>query len=374
MSSISGAHNVAVIPGDLNGRTVTSTVMSMIPALEPLLSKPLSIENYPYSIEYFEDNDIQELGAKELEELAQHDAIFLGAVGDPHRKHVKVETGILLAVRKAYDQYVNLRPVVLPEGVKSPLAGKDHRYINFEVCRENTEGLYAKRGRIDMLGTPRALGVQEMVCTHEGVTRLVEYACERALQKEGDPRVHIVHKTNVLNFAGPVWDQVYEEFKPRNDVEVLYMHVDACVAAMVTQPEQFHVIATGNMFGDIITDLGAALQGGMYVAVSGNLNPTGAYPSMFEPVHGTAPDLWYDQHGVKDDALVQKVKPEAAMLSFAMMLEHLSEPIAAAALKDAALVNLRDPRHKEMGLDELTIKAYEHISAAGNGGTSPAGQ
>lgn len=359
----------------MNGITVTDAVLRLSDSLNPFLSKPLSLEIYPYRIEYFEENDIQELGAKELGELAQHDAIFLGAVGDPRRKHVKVETGILLSIRQTFDQYINLRPVELPAGVPSVLANKGSQDIDFVICRENTEGLYAGRGRIVSPGTDYKYAVQEMVCSDMGVRRLVEYATNLAIERPGESRLHIVFKNNVLKYAAQIWEPIIDEYQQRTDVDVQYMHVDAFVAAMITRPEQFHVVCTENMFGYICTDLGAVLQGGMNVAVSGNLNPTREHPSMFEPVHGTAPDLGYDDNGQRDESLVQRIKPEAAMLSFAMMLEHLGESRGADALKHAALSNLRHPDYQEMKLDELTERAGKIIlTYAESGETFPASQ
>jgi 3-isopropylmalate dehydrogenase len=281
-----------------------------------------------------------------------------------------LEVGILLKVRQAFDQYVNLRPVVLPEGIPSIIVGKSSKEINFEICRENSEGLYVAEGRVENQGTDNEVGYQVMRCSYKGVKRLMEYAIDRAkLRKKGiKPLIHIVFKTNVLTFAGTPWNRVFEEYKKRSDIDVRYMHIDNFLMQMILKPEQFDVVITENMFGDIATDAGAVLQGGIGSAVSGNINPTGSFPSMFEPIHGTAPDKWYEVNekgeyvpGTFVPEKVQQMKPEAAFLSYAMMLEVMSEMKAASALKEAALENIRDPNYKTMKLDELVERACNYL-------------
>jgi len=362
-------HHIALIPGDLNGITVTDAAVRLSGAVSHLLSKSIIHTRLPYNADYFLARKITELGEQELTELKGYDAIFEGAIGDPTKlKPGVIEVGLLLKIRQAFDQYVYLRPVVLPEGVPSILIGKDHRHINFEICRENSEGLYVAIGRVENQGTEDEVGIQEMRCSYKGIKRLVEYAAERAVlkgrEKGRKPRLHIVFKTNILTYAGVPWDRVYREVKAqRTDLDVGYMHTDNFSMQMVTNPEGFDVVATENMFGDKDTDLGAVIQGGIGTAVSGNINPTRKFPSMFEPIHGSAPDKWYETRdgvyapGTFVPELVQQIRPEAAFMSYAMMLEHLGETRAANAMKQAALANLRNPNYKTMKLDKLVANA-----------------
>ncbi|HLD18887.1 MAG TPA: isocitrate/isopropylmalate family dehydrogenase [Candidatus Nanoarchaeia archaeon] len=358
-------HKVAVIPGDLNGIIVTDAAQELFRGVAHTLSKPLQQTNLPYGADYFLEGGITELGEEELEALKRYDAIFLGAVGDPTKIPPGVlEVGILLKVRQAFDQYVNLRPVILPEGVPSILVGKTPADINFEICRENSEGLYAAVGRIENQGTEDEVGIQEMRCSYRGVRRLADFAADRALnrpEKREDrvPRLHFVFKTNILTYAAHPWTRVMEEWKGFSYLDVRYMHIDNFLMQMLLDPSQFDVVLTENMFGDIATDAGAIIQGGIGSAVSGNINPTGAYPSMFEPIHGTAPDKWYGPDGKHDPSLVQLMKPEAAFLSYAMMLDQLKEPTAASLMRNAALNNLRDPHYQRKSLNDLVSQARD---------------
>ena len=360
-------HNIALIPGDLNGITVTQAALSLSKAVSSKLSKPIKHVELPFNADYFLQKKLKELGQDELDELKKYDQIFLGAVGDPNKiKPGVLEVGILLKVRQAFDQYVNLRPVVLPEGVPSVLVGKTSKDINFEICRENSEGLYANIGWIEKKGTDEEAAYQVMKCTYKGVKRLMEFAVQRAFEraKGGKPTVHIVFKNNVLIYAASPWSRVFDEYSGRNDVSVKYMHVDNFGMQMLENPRQFDVVITENMFGDIMTDIGAKIQGGIGTAVSGNINPTGEYPSMFEPIHGTAPDKWYNENGQHDPSLVQKIKPEAAFLSYAMMLEQMGETKAAEAIKAAALANIRDPDYNSKPLDKLVEQACRFVRSA----------
>ncbi len=360
-------HNIAVIPGDLNGITVTEATLKASEALNHLLTKPIKHTRFDYNADYFLKNNLKELGEKELNELKKFDQIYLGAIGDPVKiKPGVLEVGILLKLRQAFDQYVNLRPVVLPEGVESILKGKTSKDINFEICRENSEGLYVDAGWIEKKGTEEEAGYQIMKCTYKGIKRLAEYAVERGKlrNKNTKPIIHFVFKTNVLIYAASPWQRVFEEYKKRTDIEARYMHIDNFLMQILLKPEQFDVVITENMFGDIATDAGAVIQGGIGSAVSGNINPTKVFPSMFEPIHGTAPDKWYEVDAtgalvpntfVKEK--VQQMKPEAAFLSYAMMLELMGEVKAAEALKEAALTNIRNPNYKTMKLDKLVNEA-----------------
>ena len=298
---------------------------------------------------------------------------FWGAVGDPTKiKPGVLEVGTLLGIRQAFNQYVNLRPIVLPEGVQSPLRDKDHRHINFEIYRENSEGLYVGEGTVGEVGTDGEYGEQVMRCTYRGVKRLADFALDRVRSRGRfeKPRLHFVFKNNILTDAAVPWKRVEDEVREQNpDVDVRYMHVDNFMMQMLTAPEQFDGVMTENMFGDIATDAGAVLQGGIGTAVSGNINPTGEFPSMFEPIHGTAPDKWYDTNpatgeyipGTKRDDLIQTVRPEAAFFSYAMMLDQLGEARAASLVRGAALSNIKYPGYSGMGLDDLTERARRTI-------------
>ena len=258
-------------------------------------------------------------------ELAHHDAILLGAVGTPEVPPGVLERGLLLKLRFDFDQYVNHRPVKLYQGVPSPVAGLTPDRCDMVVVRENTEGLYVGAGGVLRRGTPHEVATQESLNTRSGVERVVRYAFAQAMAR--DRRLTLCHKTNVLAYAGDLWQRTVDEVRADYpDVEVDYVHVDAMCLYMVTTPERFDVVVTDNLFGDIITDLGAAIQGGMGLAAGANLNPSGEYPSMFEPVHGSAPDI----------AGKGWANPVAAVLSLALCLDHLGESDAAAAVEQAA--------------------------------------
>jgi 3-isopropylmalate dehydrogenase len=236
-----------------------------------------------------------------------------------------LERGLLLRLRFDFDQYVNLRPVRLLPGAPTPVAGLTPDRCDLLVVRENTEGLYAGAGGFLRRGTPHEVATQESLNTRHGVERVVRDAFARAAARRG--HLTLCHKTNVLTYAGDLWYRTVQEVASEFDgVEVDYVHVDAACLYLVTAPERFDVMVTDNLFGDIVTDLGAAVQGGMGLAASGNLNPDGTAPSMFEPVHGSAPDI----------AGTGKASPVAAVLSAAMCLAHLGEGTAAAALDEAA--------------------------------------
>jgi 3-isopropylmalate dehydrogenase len=265
-----------------------------------------------------------------LAEIRGHDAILLGAVGDPSVPSGVLERGLLLRLRFELDQYVNLRPVRLYPGMATPLAGVRPEAINMVVVREGTEGPYAGAGGVLRKGTPAEVATQESLNTAYGVDRVVRYAFELAKRRPRQ-RLTLVHKTNVLAYAGDLWQRtvnaVAEDF---SGITVDYSHVDAACMFLVTQPERYDVIVTDNLFGDILTDLGAAVAGGIGLAASGNINPERIAPSMFEPVHGSAPDI----------AGQQKADPTAAILSAAMLCEHLGFAAEAARIEQAAADDL----------------------------------
>ena len=267
-----------------------------------------------------------------LAEIRRHDAILLGAVGDPNVPSGVLERGLLLKLRFALDHYVNLRPVRLYPGVQSPLALERvaPSGIDFVVVREGTEGPYVGNGGVLRAGSPAEIATEVSINTRYGVERVVRDAFARAQARE---RKHLtlVHKHNVLVHAGDLWrrtvDEVGAEFPY---VTTAYQHVDAATIFMVTDPGRFDVIVTDNLFGDIVTDIAAAIAGGIGLAASGNINPEGAAPSMFEPVHGSAPDI----------AGQGKADPTAAILSVAMLLEHLGRPQDALRVEQAVALDL----------------------------------
>lgn len=318
------SHRLAVIGGDGVGPEVTAQALKAVEVAAARFGFSVAFEHYDLGGRRYLDTG-EVLPDSVLEELAGHDAILLGAVGTPEVPPGVLERGLLLRLRFDFDLYVNLRPVKLYAGVPTPIAGLVPERCDLVVVRENTEGLYAGAGGVLRRGTPEEVATQESFNTRYGVERVVRYALERAAGRR--QHLTLCHKTNVLAFAGDLWlrtvDEVAADFPA---VNVDYVHVDAMCLYLVTQPERFDVVVTDNLFGDIVTDLGAAVQGGMGLAASGNLNPQRTAPSMFEPVHGSAPDIagrgW--------------ANPVAAVLSAAMCLHHLGEADAAGALESAA--------------------------------------
>ena len=267
-----------------------------------------------------------------LQEIRGHDAILLGAVGDPSVPSGVLERGLLLKLRFALDHYVNLRPVRLYPGVQSPLAVErvTPNGIDFVVVREGTEGPYVGNGGAMRVGSPAEIATEVSINTRYGVERVVRDAFARAQARE---RKHLtlVHKHNVLVNAGDLWRRTVEEVGAEfPDVATEYQHVDAATIFMVTDPGRFDVIVTDNLFGDIVTDLAAAITGGIGLAASGNINPERTSPSMFEPVHGSAPDI----------AGQGKADPTAAILSVAMLLEHIGRPEDARRVEQAVASDL----------------------------------
>jgi 3-isopropylmalate dehydrogenase len=267
-----------------------------------------------------------------LKELGEVDAILLGAVGRPDVAPGVLERGLLLRLRFELDLYVNLRPVKLLPGVASALAGKGPRDVDLEVVRENTEGPYVGAGGTAHRGGAAEVATETSLNTRIGVERCVRYAAARARQRDG--RLTLVHKTNVLVHSGDLWWRVARQVAEESGVELDYCHVDAACLHLVSDPGRFDVIVTDNLFGDILTDLGAAIAGGLGTAASANLNPGGeggpSGPSLFEPVHGSAPDI----------AGSGRANPVAAVLSAGLMLDHLGEREAAAALERAVIAVL----------------------------------
>lgn len=288
------ALNLAVIGGDGIGPEVTTQALRVLEAAAKADGLSYETTDFPFSAAHFIETG-HVLDDADIATLRGFDAIVLGAVGgqpnDPRLAGGVIEKGILLKLRFDLDQYINLRPVKLYEGIDTPLAGKGPADIDFVCVRENTEDLYCGLGGIMRKGTAQEVANQTMVATRFGVERCIRYAFELALTRPRK-KLTLVHKTNVLTFAGETWLRAFKEIAADYpQVETGYHHVDACCMYMVAAPEQYDVIVVPNMFGDIITDLGAAIAGGMGIAASGNLNPDGTAPSMYEPVHGSAPDI-----------------------------------------------------------------------------------
>ncbi|RAO50604.1 3-isopropylmalate dehydrogenase [Micromonospora saelicesensis] len=265
-----------------------------------------------------------------LTELAGHDAILLGAVGDPTVPPGVLERGLLLKLRFAFDQYVNLRPSRLWPGVAGPLGNVKPGEVDLVVVREGTEGLYAGAGGSLHRDTPAEVATEESLNTRHGVERVIRDAFARAGRRERR-KVTLVHKTNVLTHAGSLWARTFDAVAAEHpDIETEYQHVDAAAMFLVTQPQRYDVVVTDNLFGDILTDIAAAVTGGIGLAASGCINPEGAYPSMFEPVHGSAPDI--AGQGIAD--------PVAAVLSAALLLEQLGHSESAARVNAAVAAEL----------------------------------
>ncbi len=320
------AYKIAVIPGDGTGPEVVREGVKVLDAAKERFGFDMEYKWFDWGGDrYLKTGEVLPDDAEE--QLKAFDAIYLGAIGHPDVKPGILEKGILLRLRFALDQYVNLRPVVLYPGVDTPLKDKGPEDIDFVVVRENTEGLYAGAGGVLKKGTPDEVAVQESINTRKGVERCIRFAFEYARRRNKKKKVTLCGKTNVLTYAFDLWERTfYEVAKEYPDIETDYAHVDATCMWMVKNPEWFDVIVTDNMFGDIITDLGAIIQGGMGIAAGGNINPEGV--SMFEPIGGSAPK--YTGKNV--------INPLAAICAGQMMLDYLEETEAARAVEDAVKV------------------------------------
>ena len=318
--------DLAVIPGDGIGPEVVAQGLKVLRAVLP---QDVKLETKEYDLgarRWHRTGDT--LPDAELAALEQHDALLLGAIGDPSVPSGVLERGLLLKLRFAFDHYINLRPSKLFPNTATPLAGRPD--IDFVVVREGTEGPYTGNGGSLRTGTEHEVATEVSVNTAFGVERVVRDAFARAAAR---PRRHLtlVHKTNVLVHAGHLWKNVFDRVAAEYpQVTTDYLHVDAATIFFVTQPERFDVIVTDNLFGDILTDLAAAVTGGIGLAASGNINPTGAFPSMFEPVHGSAPDI----------AGQGKADPTATVLSVALLLRHLGYEAEAVRVEDAVSADL----------------------------------
>ncbi|ACZ90697.1 3-isopropylmalate dehydrogenase [Streptosporangium roseum] len=316
---------LAVIPGDGIGVEVVTEALKVLEAVGT------KVETTTYDLgakRYHKTGET--LPDAVLDELRGYDAILLGAIGDPSVPPGILERDLLLKLRFELDHYVNLRPVKLFPGVETPLGKARPEDIDMIVVREGTESLYAGAGGVLRRGTPHEVATQESLNTAFGVERVVRYAFDKALSRPRK-KLTLVHKTNVLTYAGDLWARTFDRVSLEYpDVTTDYCHVDAASMFFVTQPERFDVIVTDNLFGDIITDIGAAVAGGIGLAASGNVNPDRTAPSMFEPVHGSAPDI----------AGQGKADPTATILSVAMLLDHLGLTAEAAKVEQAVADDL----------------------------------
>jgi len=350
-------YNVALLPGDGTGPEVLAEGTKVIQAASKKFGFNMKFSRYDLGGQrYIKTGEI--LPDSVVNELRQHDAIYLGAIGHPDVKPGILEKGILLRLRFELDQYINLRPVKLYEGVDTPLKNKGPKEIDFVVVRENTEGLYVGAGGVLKKGTKDEVAIQESINTRMGVERCLRFAFQYTQKRNKAKKLTLCGKTNVLTYAFDLWERAFREVAQEYpDVSTDYAHVDATCMWMIKNPEWFDVIVTDNMFGDIITDLGAMIQGGLGIAAGGNINPEGV--SMFEPMGGSAPK--YTGKNV--------INPLAAILAGAMMLEFLDQQTAADSVEKAVQKALRenikslDASKMGMGTRELGDLIVENILA-----------
>jgi 3-isopropylmalate dehydrogenase len=353
----SSSYRIAVIPGDGTGPEVIQEALKALQAVGARENLRFDLQRYDLGGErYLKTGEI--LPETVFSELAQVDAILLGAIGHPEVKPGILEKGLLLELRFRLDQYINLRPVVLYPGVETPLRDKGPADINFVVVRENTEGLYTGGGGFLKRGTPQEVAIQESINTRVGVERCLRYAFDYCRKRNQRKKLTLCGKTNVLTYAFDLWERAFREVAAEYpDVTTDYGHVDAVSMWMIKNPEWFDVIVTDNMFGDIITDIGAIIQGGLGIAAGGNINPNGV--SMFEPIGGSAPK--YTGQNV--------INPLAAIGAAGIMLDHLGQPAAAVrienAVKRVVAVDIRSLASGKMGKSttEVGDLVADHIAA-----------
>jgi tartrate dehydrogenase/decarboxylase/D-malate dehydrogenase len=320
-------YRVAVIPGDGIGHEVTPAAIKGIEAAAGRVGVRFEWESFPWgSAQYVETGSM--MPADALDRLRPFDAIFFGAVGDPGIQDNVTLNGLLLPIRRGFDQYACVRPAILYPGVKGPLAGRKPGEIDFVVVRENTEGEYAQIGGALYSGGPNEVAVQSAIFTRHGTERVIRFAFELARQRGRKRLLTSVTKSNAQGFSMGFWDRVFTDVaREFPDIRTESLLVDAACMDLVRRPHDFDVIVASNLFGDILTDLSAAITGSLGLAPSANLNPPRTFPSMFEPVHGSAPDI--AGRGIAN--------PMAAMLAGVMMLDFLGEAAAARLLENAVL-------------------------------------
>lgn len=345
-------YNVAVIPGDGVGREVADEGLKILHAVADKFGFGVKTETYDWGCDYFLKNG--RMNPEDmLTTLKDFDAIFLGCIGDAGKVPDHISLSLLLEIRKGFDQYVNLRPIRLYPGIQTPVRTATPQSVDFVVVRENTEGEYSQVGGFIKEGTPDAVALQTGVFTHKGCSRVMEYAFRLAQERkmlgvgETVGRVTNCTKSNALNYSMVFWDRVFDEVaQGYPDITTDVALVDAITMWFIKNPEHFDVIVASNLFGDIITDLGAMLQGGMGFAAGANLNPEKRYPSMFEPIHGSAPK--YAGKGVAN--------PVATIESIRMMLNHLGEGAAAKNIEQAIahVLSRGEVKTRDMGGDDVT--------------------
>jgi 3-isopropylmalate dehydrogenase len=320
---------LAVVPGDGIGQEVVPQALKVLDAVESRFGVKTDRTEYDLGWRIY-DRTGEVLPDSVLAELRDQDVILFGAVGDPRVPPGLLERGMLLRLRFALDHHVNLRPLRLYPGVATPVAGLTPERVDLVVVREGTEGPYVGAGGSIRTGTPHEVATEESINTAYGVERVVRDAFARAMQRRR--HLTLVHKANVLVHAGAMWRRIVDEVAIEfPEVAVDYAHVDAAAMHFMTNPERFDVVVTDNLFGDVLTDIGAAVAGGIGLAASGSIDASGTNPSMFEPVHGSAPDI--AGRGIAD--------PTACILSLAMLLQHCGHADAAAAVEAAVVVDLQ---------------------------------
>lgn len=345
--SLQKSYKIAVIPGDGTGPEVINEGLKVFKSVTAAESIKFELSHYDLGGEHYKKTgDI--LPESVLAELRKFDAIYLGAIGHPDVKPGILEKGLLLRLRFELDQYINLRPVKLYPEVPCPLKDKGPDDIDFVVVRENTEGLYAGAGGVLKKGTADEVAIQESINTRKGVERCLRYAFKYTQKRNKAKKLTLCGKTNVLTFAFDLWERAfYEVAREYPDVKTDYAHVDATCMWMVKNPEWFDVIVTDNMFGDIITDLGAMIQGGMGIAAGGNINPEGV--SMFEPIGGSAPK--YTGQNI--------INPLAAICAGGMMLETLGEEKAGKRVESAVIKLLESGKLKSLNAGKMGMSTSE---------------
>ena len=346
------SYRIAVVPGDGIGVDVTREAVKVLRAADTLFGLALELDEFDFGAERFLRTG-EALPAGMMDRFRTYDAIFMGAFGDPRVPDMRHAAEILLGTRFQLDLYANLRPVRCLSDRLCPLKGRTRKEIDFVVFRENTEGLYVGMGGIFKKGTPGEIAIQEDVNTRSGVERIVREAFQYAV-RHGRRKVTMSDKSNVLRYGHDLWQRVFAEVSAEYPgIEANHLYVDALTMQMVKDPSQFDVIVTCNMFGDIVTDLGAQLQGGLGMAASGNIHP--GKTSMFEPVHGSAP-----KYAGKDSA-----NPIGAVLTAQMMLDHLGAARAAAAI-EAAVVKAIESRRctRDIGGELGTAATGDAIASA----------
>lgn len=344
-------YRIAVIPGDGTGPEVVREGLKILKKVSAVFQIDFEFKEFDYGGDrYLKTGQILPDGA--IEELRTFSAIYLGAIGHPDVKPGILEKGILLNLRFKLDQYINLRPVKLYPNVETPLADKKPEDIDFVVVRENTEGLYAGAGGFLKKGTKDEVAIQEMINTRKGVERCIRFAFEFTRKRNKSKKLTMCAKTNVLTYAHDLWDRTFREVAPEYpDIKTDYAHVDATTMWMVKNPEWFDVIVTTNMFGDIITDLGAMIQGGMGVAAGANINPEGV--SMFEPIGGSAPK--YTGKNM--------INPIASIAAVQMMLDFFGESEAAVSVENAIISTVGKLKSMSAGKMGYTTSEVGNLAA-----------